>query len=99
MDFRYFKGGATRGLLISLSCIFLFMFLSGHWTPKDKTILQKDSPKPKDFDILATESASERFPKFSKIPVDYEISQTDVLSDLDIEFTNIAVTREEMIKG
>ena len=75
------------------------MFLSGHWTLKDKTILQKDSPKSKHFDILATESASEHFPNFSKIPVDNEISQTDVLSDQDIEFTNIALTREEMIKG
>ena len=34
-----------------------------------------------------------------EIPVNDEISQADVLSDLDIEFTNISVTREDMIKG
>ena len=91
MDFPYFKGGPTRGLLISLSCIFLFMLLSGHWTFADTTILQKHSPKPKHFDIRATES--------SELPLKDEITQANVLSDLVIEFTNISATREEMIKG
>lgn len=94
MDFPYFKGGgATRGLLISLSCIFLFMFLSGHWTFADTKILEKHSPKAKHLDIRATKSATERSPTSSEIPVNDEIS------DLDIEFTNISVTREDMIKG
>ena len=99
MDFPYFKGGPTRGLLITLSCIFLFMLLSGHWTFADTTILQKHSPKPKHFDIRATESATEHHPKSSELPLKDEITQANVLSDLVIEFTNISVTREEMIKG
>ena len=99
MDFPYFKGGSTRGLLISLSCIFLFMLLSGHWTFADTKILEKQSSQPKHFDIRATKSATERYPTSSEIPVNDEISQADVLSDLDIDFTNISVTREDMIKG
>ena len=91
MDFPYFNGRST-----SLSCIFLFIFLSGYLI---LTILQKHAPKPKHFYIHTIESTAKHSPTFSDIPVNYEISPADMLSDLDIEFTNITVTREEMIKG
>ena len=71
------------------------MLLSGHWTFADTTILQNHSPKPKHFDMRA----SERPPISSELPLKDEITQANVLSDLVIEFTNISVTREEMIKG
>ena len=99
------KSGQIRGLLISVSCIFLFMLLSGHWTSiTDSKILEKHSPKPKHFYLLSisTESPIENHsPTFiSEIPVKDEISQTDDrLPDLEIEFSNISVLRGEMMKG
>ena len=107
MVIQYFKSGHIRGLLISVSCIFLFMLLSGHWTftsITDSTILEKHSPKPKHFYLLSisTEPPVERHSStfISEIPVKDEISQTDDrLPALEIEFSNISVLRGEMIKG
>ena len=102
-----FKSGPIRGLLLSVSCIFLFMLLSCIWTftsITDSTIIEKHSPEPKHFYLLSisTESSIEKpSPTFiSEIPVKDEISQTDDrLPDLEIEFSNISVLRNEMMKG
>ena len=81
------------------------MLLSGHWTSiTDSKILEKHSPKPKHFYLLSisTESPIENHsPTFiSEIPVKDEIFQTDDrLPDLEIEFSNISVLRNEMMKG
>ena len=101
------KSGQIRGLLISVSCIFLFMLLSGHWTSiTDSKILEKHSPKPKHFYLLSisTESSIEEHSPastfISEIPVKDGIHQTDDrLPALDIEFSNISVLRGEMMKG
>ena len=79
------------------------MLLSGHWTFTDSTIKEKHSPEPKSFYLQATESSIETFIETStfsgEIPVTDENSRTDVLPDLRVEFSNISVLREEMVKG
>ena len=99
-----FKSGPIRGLLLSVSCIFLFLLLWTFTSITDSTILGKHSPEPKHFYLLSisTESPIEKpSPTFiSEIPVKDEISQTDDrLPDLEIEFSNISVLRGEMMKG
>ena len=103
MVLHYFKSGPIRGLLICFSCIFLFMLLSGHWTFTKSTIKEKHSPEPKSFYLQPTVSSMEKHSTTSTIagdiPVTDENSRPDVLPDPRVEFANISVLREEMMKG
>ena len=99
----YLKSGPIRGLLICFSCIFLFMLLSGHWTFTDSTIKEKHSPEPKSFYLEATDSSIEKHSEnssiSSEIPVTDENSRTEMVPELNVQFSNISVLREEMMKG
>ena len=101
-----FKSGPSGGLLLSVSCIFLFLLLWTFTSITDSTILGKHSPEPKHFYLLSisTESSIEEHSPastfISEIPVKDGIHQTDDrLPAPDIEFSNISVLRGEMMKG